>query len=171
MDAFSFHPPHYRFEGDAEDPPTNFYEHGPQNSRGFRALKVWMGIRQVGRDGYVRMIADDIALARELCDLASAAAELEVLTQSLSITTFRYVPKMLRQRANDPAILGRLNDLNAAILEKLQTDGNVYPSNAVVGGRFAIRACIVNFRTQRTDLQALVDATIAAGRELSPRFV
>jgi glutamate/tyrosine decarboxylase-like PLP-dependent enzyme len=158
-DAFSFHPPYYRFAGDAEDPPTNFYEWGPQNSRGFRALKVWMTIRQVGRDGYVRMIRDDIALARELCDLVEKQEELEMLTHSLSITTFRYVGAKPRDEKY-------LNELNAAILEKLQEDGGVYPSNAVISGRFAIRACIVNFRTQSADVRALVDATVAAGRAL-----
>ena len=163
--AFSFHPPYYRFEGDAEDPPTNFYEWGPQNSRGFRALKVWMTIRQVGRDGYVRMIRDDIALAREMCDVASKEKELEVLTHSLSITTFRYVPAHLSREAADH--LAPLNALNAAILEKLQKDGRVYPSNAVISGRFAIRACIVNFRTNSRDVKALVKATVAAGRALA----
>ena len=165
--AFSFHPPYYRFDGDAEDPPTNFYEWGPQNSRGFRALKVWMTIRQVGRDGYVDMIRDDIALARELCDVAARRDELEVLTHSLSITTFRYIPKKLRARSAEPKVLEDLNALNAAILEKLQKDGLVYPSNAVIGGRFAIRACIVNFRTTSADVKALVDATVVAGRALS----
>ena len=88
-----------RFDGDAEDPPTNFHEWGPQNSRGFRALKVWTTIRQVGRQGYVKMIGDDIELAREMHRLAGGAEELEALTQSLSITTFRYVPADLDPNA------------------------------------------------------------------------
>jgi glutamate/tyrosine decarboxylase-like PLP-dependent enzyme len=165
-DAFAFHPPYYRFDGDAEDPPTNFHEWGPQNSRGFRALKVWMTIRQVGREGYERMIRDDIALARELCDLVKQKEELEMLTHSLSITTFRYVPKRLKAKSADAKAAEEINALNTAILEKLQKDGAVYPSNAVIGGRFAIRACIVNFRTDSADVNALVDATIAAGRAL-----
>jgi len=158
-DAFSFHPPYYRFDGDAEDPPTNFHEWGPQNSRAFRALKVWMTIRQVGREGYVRMIGDDIALAREMCDRVKQEKELEMLTHSLSITTFRYVGRK-------PGDEKHLNELNAAILEKLQKDGSVYPSNAVIRGKFAIRACIVNFRTNSADVNTLVDATVAAGRAL-----
>jgi glutamate/tyrosine decarboxylase-like PLP-dependent enzyme len=165
--AFSFHPPYYHFGGDAEDPPTNFHEWGPQNSRAFRALKVWMTIRQVGRDGYVRMLRDDIALAREMRELAAKQQELEVLTNSLSITTFRFVPARLRSKRSEAAVAEELNVLNGAILEKLQKDGVVYPSNAVIGGRYAIRACIVNFRTQSADVKALVDATVAAGRALS----
>jgi len=160
-DAFEFHPVYYKFEGAAEDPPTNFHEWGPQNSRGFRALKVWMTMRQVGRDGYRRMIADDCALAHELFELADAHEELEALTHSLSIATFRYVPKGKARSVEE------LNKLNAAILAKLQSEGKVYLSNAVIGGKFALRACVVNFRTDSADVNALADAAVAAGRALS----
>ncbi len=159
-DAFEFHPVYYKFEGAAEDPPTNFHEWGPQNSRGFRALKVWMTLRQVGLDGYRTMIADDCALARELYAIAEAHEELEAFTHSLSITTFRYVPK------GKPRSAEELTTLNTAILAKLQADGRVYLSNAVIGGKFALRACVVNFRTQSADIRALADATIETGRAL-----
>jgi glutamate/tyrosine decarboxylase-like PLP-dependent enzyme len=164
--AFSFHPAYFRFDGDAADPPTNYHELGPQNSRGFRALKVWMTIRQVGRQGYVKMIGEDIALARELHGVAEAHEELEALTQALSITTFRYVPREHRSRLGESATESYLNELNAAVLAKLQREGEVYLSNAIVGGRFALRACIVNFRTSSKDVQALVEAAVRAGREL-----
>jgi glutamate/tyrosine decarboxylase-like PLP-dependent enzyme len=160
-DAFEFHPVYYKFEGAAEDPPVNFHEWGPQNSRGFRALKVWMTMRQVGRDGYRRMIADDCSLARELHALAAAHGELEAMTHSLSITTFRYVPKGRARSVEE------LNALNTAILARLQAEGRVYLSNAVIGGKFALRACVVNFRTDSGDVKALVDAAVAAGRALS----
>jgi aromatic-L-amino-acid/L-tryptophan decarboxylase len=167
--AFSFHPPYYRFDGDAQDPPTNFHEWGPQNSRGFRALKVWLTMRQIGRRGYAQMIGDDIALARELYGSAAASEELEALTQTLSITTFRYVPRELRERRHEKATAEYLNRLNAEVLEKLQREGVVYLSNAVIGSRFALRACIVNFRTTARDIGMLVEATIAAGREVDRR--
>ena len=164
--AFSFHPPYYLFDGDAQDPPTNFHEWGPQNSRGFRALKVWLTMRQVGRRGYVKMIGDDIALARELHALAAASDELEALTQVLSITTFRYVPADLRARRDDKETREYLNRLNTALLSKLQEEGTVYLSNAVIDTVFALRACIVNFRTTSKDIETLVDATLATGRSL-----
>jgi glutamate/tyrosine decarboxylase-like PLP-dependent enzyme len=159
-DAYSFHPPYYRFDGDADDPPTNFYEWGPQNSRGFRALKVWLTMQQVGREGYVRMISDDIALAREMHRRAADHPELEALTQDLSITTFRYVPPDL------DASEDYLNQLNTELLARLQRDGRVYLSNAVLGTRFALRACIVNFRTTGDDVAAVIDESVAAGRIL-----
>jgi len=142
-DAFSFHPPYYHSDAHADDPPINFHEWGPQNSRSFRALKVWLTMRQVGRAGHARMIDDDIALSREMYRRAAEHAELEALTQSLSITTFRYVP---------PDFDGNeeyLNQLNTELLARLQRGGRVFLSNAVLGTRFALRACIVNFRTTK----------------------
>lgn len=165
-DAYVFHPPYYAFDGDAADPPTNFHEWGPQNTRGFRALKVWATIRQVGRDGYRRMIADDIALAREMYELAEREPELEALTNSLSITTFRYVPPELAERRHEPEVAAQLNQLTTDLLAWLQADGRVYLSNAVIDGVFALRACIVNFRTQRADVEMLVRAAVEGGRRL-----
>jgi glutamate/tyrosine decarboxylase-like PLP-dependent enzyme len=66
IDSFSFHPAYYHFSDSDGETPTNFHELGMQNSRGFRALKVWLGLRQAGRDGYVRMIRDDIALTETM---------------------------------------------------------------------------------------------------------
>ena len=68
--AFSYHPPYYHFDPEV----TNYFDYGPQNSRGFRALKVWLALRQVGFSGYVRMIGDDMQLARQLHALVHAAS-------------------------------------------------------------------------------------------------
>lgn len=163
-DAFAFHPPYYKFDGAAEDPPINFHEWGPQNSRGFRALKVWATISQVGREGYKRMIGEDIALSREMHRLASGASELEALTQSLSIATFRYVPERLRSARHEPGALEYLNRLNTELLGRLQIGGRVYLSNAIVGNVFALRACIVNFRTTAADVRAVVEESVRVGR-------
>ena len=70
----------------------NFVDYGPQNSRGFRALKVWLALQQLGRAGYVESISEDMRLSRKLFDLLQEHPEFEALTQNLSITTFRYVP-------------------------------------------------------------------------------
>jgi aromatic-L-amino-acid/L-tryptophan decarboxylase len=165
-DAFVFHPPYYRFEGAAEDPPTNFHEWGPQNTRGFRALKVWATIRQVGREGYRRMIADDIQLSREMFAEALRHRELEALTQSLSIATFRYVPPDLSETRHDAKTSSYLNDLNTELLARLQRQGHVYLSNAVIEGAFALRACIVNFRTELKDAKAAVTEAVRVGAEV-----
>jgi aromatic-L-amino-acid/L-tryptophan decarboxylase len=160
--AFAYHPPYYHF-GQAA---TNYVDFGPQNSRGFRALKVWLALKQVGREGYVRMIGDDIRLSEHLFALAGAHPELEACTQSLSITTFRYVPPDLAARLQSEGVATYLNDLNEALLERIQLSGDVFVSNAVVGGRYLLRACIVNFHTDVPDVDAVIEIAVRLGRVL-----
>jgi aromatic-L-amino-acid decarboxylase len=167
-EAFSFHPDYYNFERPAKESLLNYHELGPQNSRGFRALKVWLALRLVGRDGYLRMIGDDIALARSLYQMAENRAELQVFTQNLSITTFRFVPEDLPP--DNPAGETYLNDLNREILNALQAGGEAYLSNAVLDGTYVLRACIVNFRTRLADLEALVETVIRTGRAVDARM-
>lgn len=159
-EAFSYHPPYYHFGEEA----TNFFDFGPQNSRGFRALKVWLALQQVGRRGYVRMIGDDIRLARELYQLVRAHAELEAFTQDLSITTFRYLPSDLQSEAGTETGEAYLNRLNEELLERLQRSGEAFVSNAVIDGCYVLRACIVNFHTDTADIQALPEIVVRHGR-------
>jgi aromatic-L-amino-acid/L-tryptophan decarboxylase len=149
--AFSYRPPYYHFD----DQVVNYHDYGPQNSRGFRALKVWLGLRHVGRDGYLKMIADDMRLARHLHALVAAHPEFEALSQSLSITTFRFVPRDLRSQVGSPAVESYLDRLNQHLLTAVEKGGQAFLSNAVVGGRFALRACIVNFHTTLGDIEGL----------------
>lgn len=157
-DTFSYHPPYYHFGVEA----TNYVDHGPQNSRGFRALKVWTALRQVGRDGYRKMIADDVRLAGLLFDAAAAHPELETRTRELSIVTFRYVPPSLSGAADTHGEY--LDDLNRDVLERLERSGEAFLSNAVIDERFVLRACIVNFRTEEGDVEALPEIVARHGR-------
>jgi glutamate/tyrosine decarboxylase-like PLP-dependent enzyme len=159
--AFSYHPPYYHFDEQA----LNFVDRGPQNSRGFRALKVWLALRHAGAAGYRRMIADDIALAGAMAAAIERQDELELVTQSLSITTFRYLPPDLRDSA-DRSTAEYLNRLNATLLDELQRGGEIFVSNAVIGGRYALRACIVNFHTTAADVEAVPAVVVAHGRRL-----
>lgn len=160
--AFSYTPAYYHFDSADAAPPPNYYEYGPQNSRGFRALKVWLLLQQVGRQGYAERIAEDIRLSQRLFELAAAETELEAVTQALSITTFRYVPP-----GADANAVTELNALNERILDDLQRSGRAYVSNAMIDGRFLLRACIVNFRTTEEDLMELVRAVVEIGRAMT----
>jgi aromatic-L-amino-acid/L-tryptophan decarboxylase len=164
LDAFTYRPPYYAFDEGA-DAPISFVDYGPQNSRGFRALKVWLGLRQVGREGYVRMLSDDIALAKDLHRLASEDPELEAWTTDLSITTFRYVPTGVEPGSAETEEY--LNDLNREIRDRLEQGGETYLSNAVVGGTYLLRACIVNFRTTAEDIAALPGIVKRVGAEIA----
>jgi hypothetical protein len=119
-DAFSYHPPYYPEE---EDPTVsiNYYEYGPQNSRGFRALKVWLALSQAGREGYVEVISSDIQLAQELYQVVEKQTELQAFTRDLSISTFRYVPVDLIPGSQE--VERYLNELNTRLLTQLQKSG------------------------------------------------
>jgi glutamate/tyrosine decarboxylase-like PLP-dependent enzyme len=159
--AFSYHPPYYHFDERA----MNYVDYGPQNSRGFRALKVWLALRHVGAAGYRTMIADDIRLSRAMAAAISRHPELELITQELSITTFRYVPPDVDGVAPD-ARERQLDAVNRALLDRLQRGGELFVSNAVIGGRYVLRACIVNFHTELADVEALPDIVARVGREV-----
>jgi glutamate/tyrosine decarboxylase-like PLP-dependent enzyme len=167
VETFSYHPAYYHFDPQTEsESAVNFVDYGPQNSRGFRALKVWLALRQVGKEGYVQMISDDIALARELFVLVGRHPSLEPFTQSLSITTFRFVPKDLREREDEEKTKEYLNKLNEELLSRLQRSGEVFLSNAVVNGKFLLRACIVNFRTSLQDIESVLELVSSMGTKV-----
>tara|TARA_R100001369_G_scaffold64735_5_gene91963 strand:+ start:12834 stop:14288 length:1455 start_codon:yes stop_codon:yes gene_type:complete len=160
IDTFSSHPEYYNFSKSGQDKAQNFYEYGLQNSRGFRALKVWLALQQVGRSGYEKLISEDIELSEMLYDLADQHPELEAVSQNLSITTFRYVPLENIDHKE------YLNTLNEAILNELQTGGEVFLSNAIVKGQYSLRACIVNFRTSKKDIEEIIEIIIRTGRKV-----
>ena len=164
MNAFSYRPRYYHLDQQGAESMTNYFEHGLQNSRGFRALKVWLCLRHVGRDGYVRMIRDDVALARRLFEAARRHTELEARTQSLSIATFRYRPAAAR--GGGDAWGKYLDALNTELLGALEREGECFLSNAVIDGAQYLRACIVNFRTRVEDVDALPEIVARRGRRL-----
>jgi aromatic-L-amino-acid/L-tryptophan decarboxylase len=166
-DTFSYRPQYYHLVEDPDDDAINYFEYGPQNARAFRALKVWLCLRQAGVDGYRKMIAQNIQLAKQVYELASNNPNLEALTCSLSIATFRYVPRDLRNRENAEQYL---NQLNSELLTILQRGGKVFISNAMVRGKFALRACIVNFRTSSADVEFLTELVAATGSALDTRL-
>ena len=159
--AFSYHPPYYNFEVEA----MNYYDIGPQNSRGFRALKVWLALQHAGAAGYREMIQDDIVLARYLYDLAADHPELEAITHNLSITTLRYVPQELRASLGSEQTEEYLNQLNQRLLAAIEKSGEAFISNAVIGGKYALRFCIVNFRASAGDIEAMPQLVVRLGRQ------
>jgi glutamate/tyrosine decarboxylase-like PLP-dependent enzyme len=160
--AFGTQASYYVLDGD-EDAPVNLFELGPENSRRFRALKVWLALRQIGASGYRQLIAEDIALARYLFELVAAHPALEAMTQGLSVTTFRYLPADMR--AEPDAHLDYLNRLNRAVLRRIQRDGHIFLSNTTVRGAFLLRACIVNFRTTAADIEIVPNLVERIGAE------
>ncbi len=168
IDTFSSHPEYYNFTTNRGETTQNYYEFGMQNSRGFRALKVWMTLQQVGRKGYEKLINEDIELSKILFQLAEKHEELEAVTHNLSITTFRYIPRDIKSSGEEK--YNYMNSLNEALLNDLQTGGEVFLSNAVVNGKYCLRVCIVNFRTSKKDIEEMVEIIVKKGREMHSKL-
>lgn len=164
-DAFAIDPSYVHDDKELTGRGVDLYALGPQFSRGFHALKIWVSLLAHGWAAYERRIAHDVALAQYLYECAAEHPELEPIGRapSLSIACFRYVPRELR---GDPAAEPYLNRLNERLMSELQLGGRVFPSNAILDGRFALRACIVNFRTEAVDIDALIAETVEKGRAL-----
>ena len=149
---------------DPESPvrgPVSFNERGPELSRGFKALKVWMGLKHHGVKGYAAAVDHDVAMARALADTLSAHGDFELLAPPvLSIVGFRYRPA---GRGLGEPVLDRLN---RQIVNRLVGSGAFFLAPTLLKGRTAMRVAIVNFRTREEDVRALVDEAARAGREL-----
>lgn len=141
--------------GYADEEAFAFWDYGVELSRRFRALKVWLTLQYYGSRRIAEAISEDISLAEYFGEVVSSAEDFELLAPvELSICCFRYIP---RERLSEI----ELDKLNEQIMERVQKGGRAYLSNATVNGHFALRACITNFRTTKSD----IDQTIAAVRE------
>jgi glutamate/tyrosine decarboxylase-like PLP-dependent enzyme len=141
---------------------TAFWDYGPELSRRFRALKIWLALKHHGAEAFAASIEEDLQLATRLAEKVRAAGRLELLSRGdLGIVCFRYVPGGARLPETD------LTRLNEAILVAVQRRGRAFVSNALVRGRFALRACLVNYRTTAADLDTLVREVVAAGESLA----
>jgi glutamate/tyrosine decarboxylase-like PLP-dependent enzyme len=139
---------------------------GPQFSRGFQAFKVWISLLAHGRAAYARRISHDAELARYMGALVEERADLELMASvGLSICCFRYAPDDLAS-SDAPARDTYLDALNERLMTELWLDGRVFLSNAVLGGRFCLRACIVNFRTEAEQVELVLDVVAELGKRL-----
>jgi len=166
-DTFSLVPPYLRTDGSPTGVggPPWLSEFGFQQTRGFRALKVWMALKHHGTSGYAEAIEHDCALAGYLAKRIAERPDLELLAANLSIVCFRYLP---RGSGHDAELL---NTLNQAILRDLQLGGRAFLSSTILDGRFVLRACIVNPRATIADVEILVDMVETLGARLAEKGV
>ncbi len=146
-----------------QDEAFAFWDYGPELSRRFRALKVWMMLKGVGTDALGAAIEKDLACARHLETLVNASEDFEMLALvELSIFCFRYVPPQLKRalatadEGERARIDAELDALNERLLIELQRDGSSYLSNTRLRGRFSLRGCVMNYRTTPRDMEILL---------------
>jgi len=158
--SFAFHASYLQAGADSDR--VDLLERSPENTRPFRALKVWLALLAYGRAGYAAMIERNIRLAAYLEESVRVTPGLMLAApRELSIVCWRVEPEAL---ARDPE---RLEALQGKVIAELERRGTAVVSNAMLrDGRTALRACIVNLRTTAEDIEALVEASRTIGEEL-----
>ena len=151
--AFAHEAEYTRMFGEEADEAFVCWDYGPELSRRFRALKVWMFLKGVGLDRLSEAIETNLACARYLESMVRASDDFEMAAPvELSIFCFRHMPAQLRNES--PKTIDAFNE---RLLVALQRDGSSYLSNATLGGRFALRGCVLNYRTTLHDIEILLD--------------
>jgi len=173
--AFSFEGADYiKVHEQNETEAFAFWNYGPELSRRFRALKIWLTLRYYGARRIARTITEDNAIAAYLGEQVEAATDFELLAAAeLSICCFRYVPPAFQSRlqSNNEAMCAEadteLDQLNTQIMNAVQRGGRSYLSSATIRGKFALRACVTNFRTTRADIDQTLEIIREAARSLN----
>ena len=147
--AFAHEADYTRPIGLERDEAFAFWNYGPELSRPFRALDVWLLLKHVGARRLGEAIEENIGCARYLAELVGQSSDFEMLAPvGLSVFCFRHVPK---------GFSGDLDAWNERVLVQVQRDGSSYLSNARVNGKFALRGCVLNYRTTRRDMEILLE--------------
>jgi aromatic-L-amino-acid/L-tryptophan decarboxylase len=165
-DAFSLEASYTYADAERLGHPVGLRNFGGEFSRGFAALKVWVSLLAHGRRAYAARISHDAALARYVGERVEERDDFERSAPvGLSICCFRYVPPDLPP-AGMPGREEYLDELNRRVMTEVQLDGRVFFSNAVLGDRFVLRVCIVNFRTEAEDMDAVLDVAAELGAKI-----
>src|SRR6266436_1358855 len=160
--AFAHDAEYTRIIGEEAHEAFAFWDYGPELSRRFRALKVWMVLKGVGLESLSEAIESNLACARYFESIVRTSDDFEMIVPvELSIFCFRHVPIQLRSESDQT-----IDAFNERLLIALQRDGSSYLSNATLGGRFALRGCVLNYRTTLRDMEILLDDLRRVARSL-----
>ena len=156
--AFSENAEYTRVVGLEDDEAFAFWDYGPELSRPFRALDLWLLLKSVGTRAISEAIEENITCAKYFAALVSATDDFEMLAPvDLSIFCFRYHPH---------GFDGDLDALNERVMLAVQRGGSSYLSNTRIRGAFALRGCVLNYRTTKRDMEILLEDVRRAARSL-----
>jgi aromatic-L-amino-acid/L-tryptophan decarboxylase len=157
--AFSHSADYIRTIGLEHDEAFVFWDYSPELSRPFRALDVWLMMKSAGALRLAEAIETNVACAQHFGRLVAASEEFEMLAPvGLSVFCFRYAPR---------GYSGDLDALNERVLVELQQAGGTYLSNARIRGNFALRGCVLNYRTTLADMDRAFEDVRAAARQVA----
>lgn len=139
--------------------PDSLNHYGFELSRGFKALKIWMSLKEHGLEKYRKMIAQNNAQAIFLGKLVQEQDALELTAPvSMSITCFRMTQSGWTEE--------KLRELNREILLRIQEEGIASPSSTILNGKYTLRVANVNQRTRFDDMELLVREVLRIGKEV-----
>lgn len=153
----------------------DYLEHGPQMSRGFHALKVWMTLKHYGVDGYRKLLSQNVLCAQHLHDLVHASSDFEVLhNPTLFVYSFRYAPVSYRQQVERNPVLREeieeyLDLLNQRIADEIQASGVAFVMTSSVRNRTVLRFSICSHRTILADIERVFGHLQRVAREMDDR--
>lgn len=155
-DAFAVHPEYLEEKPRGIAAAEYLQDYNLQTSRGFRALKVWLTLKEHGVEKFGRLIDQNIEQARYLSGLVTDDAEFELVAPTtVNIVSFRFNPNELNET--------ELKELNTEVMIRLQENGTAAISDTTVRGRHCLRAALCNHRTIASDLELLVDEIKSVG--------
>lgn len=159
--AFAHDADYTRPIGLAQDEAFAFWDYSPELSRPFRALPIFFHVSHAGADAIAAAIDTTVRCARHFAATAISVPNIEMLAPvTLSIFCFRYHPR---------GYAGDLDALNQSIMVELQRSGFAYLSSARVHGKFALRGCVLSYRTTERDMDILLREVMRIGADLAKR--
>lgn len=166
--AFSLTAPYLHGILPSESTGMYFLDYGPQMSRGFNALKLWMSIKHYGAEGYRTLLSQNVKCVEYLHKLINESDDFEVLHQpNLFLYSFRYVPDMFRKDIIDVAKNDKqLDVLNQQIADQIQLSGVAFIMTTKIRGRTAIRLSVCSHRTTLEDIDIVVNKLREIGESI-----
>ncbi|MGH2775318.1 MAG: pyridoxal-dependent decarboxylase [Actinomycetota bacterium] len=173
--TFSMTAPYLRGTLTAKHTGRDYLEYGPQMSRGFHALKVWMTLKHYGVYGYRKLLSQNVWCAQHLHDLVRASSDFEVLHDPiLFVYSFRYAPAPYRQQVESNPVLREeieeyLDLLNQRIADEIQASGVAFVMTSSVRNRTVLRFSICSHRTTLADIENVFGHLQRVAREMDER--
>jgi aromatic-L-amino-acid decarboxylase len=165
-DALSLVPEYLR-SYDGKDTGRDYSEYVPQLGRKARGIKMWMQLRYFGLSGLRARLQEHIDMAHELAASIEDDPDAEVLFGvPFATVCFRMRPQRYNGREGEPEVAQALDELNVAVMNRLNDSGQIFLSHTRIEGTFVLRLVVGNLRMERRHIERAWALLQAAAREL-----
>ncbi|MBX7043261.1 MAG: aspartate aminotransferase family protein [Ignavibacteria bacterium] len=136
----------------------DYFDYGPQMSRGFNAAKVWMSLKHYGKEGYQKLLRQNILCAKHLHELVIRSEDFTAMHDpELFIYSFRFIPKELTQKTDEPKVKAALDRMNQRITDEIVSSGFAFIMTTKIRGEVVIRLSICSHRTTLKDIEQVFE--------------